>query len=150
MCIVRVLLIVIIAVGLFICGHSPADSRMKNVGEDFGKSWLAQNSNKYAASASPSNGSKDLWAWGGKPLGYEIIKGEIYPQIAPTELYYPMFMSNSTPILINGTRLIQNSNYVPPEFALNGFVNDPWYLAQLTERPVVVAYPAAGRASTLL
>lgn len=145
-----ILLIALVAAGLLICSHSPADSRIKNVGEDFGKSWLAQNTNKFAAVASSSNGSKDLWAWGGKPLGYEVIKGEIYPRIAPTELYYPMFMSNSTPILINGTRLQQNSNYIPAEFALNGFVNDPWYLAQLTERPVIVAYPAPGRASTLL
>ncbi len=143
-----ILVFTLAAIGLLLCSVSPAESLMKNVGEDFGKSWLTQNSNKFAAST--SNGSKDLWQWGGEPLGYEVSNGEIYPKIAPTEWYYPMFLSNSTPILINGTSLLLNPNYVPPEFVLNGFVNDPWYLAQLSERPVVVTYPVPGRASTLL
>lgn len=76
-----ILVIALTATGLLLCSFSPAGGLMKSVGEDFGKSWLTRNYNKFAAST--SNGSKDLWKWGGEPLGYEVSKGEIYPKIAP-------------------------------------------------------------------
>ena len=96
-----ILVIAFTAIGLLLCSFSYADTLMKNVGEDFGKSWLTQNSNKFAAIT--SNSSKTSGNREARPLGYEVSNGEIYPKIAPTEWYYPMFLSNSTPILINGT-----------------------------------------------
>jgi hypothetical protein len=59
-------------------------------------------------------------------------------------------MSNTTPILINGTALLKNPSYIPPDFMSPDFANDPWYLAQIEERPVVVVYPAPVGRSTLL
>lgn len=136
-----------IYLGISLCIISNALSPMQSVGEDFGKTWLAQYSNKFVTTS--TNNSNDLWKWGGKPLGYEVFQGRLYPLLAPTELYYPGFINNATPIYVNGTALLRNQwhlyrNYMSPDFAA-----DPWLLAQLTDRPVVVVYPAEDEKSTL-
>ncbi len=131
---------------LVMCGLALASPQMQNVGDEFGKTWLVENADKYAP---PTTGS-DLWNWGGNPLGYEVQNGKIYPVLAPSQWYYPTFMSNSTPLLVNGTAFLKNQIYVRPDFISPDYASDPWYLAQIMERPVIVTYPAPVGRSTLL
>ncbi len=134
----RLLLIILIALAL--CSLSLA--MPKEVGGDFGKSWLTQYSNKFVSnSGNNANGAKDLWNWGGKPRGYEVFNGKLYSLLAPTEWFYPEFLSNTTPIIINGTSLIKNRGSLPLDYLFPDFASDPWSLAQNTERPVMVIYP---------
>jgi hypothetical protein len=129
----RILLSLLLA--LVLCGLCLATTQ--NVGEDFGRYWLTQNSNKFV-----SGGANDLWNWGGKPRGYEVYNGTLYQLLAPTDWYYPAFMSNATPIVINGTALIRNANYAPIDLLFPDPKTDPWYIAQRTGRPVAVVHPA--------
>ncbi len=142
-----------------LCNLGLAAPQMQSVGSDFGKTWLAQNANKFAAAPSTNN-SNDLWNWGSKPQGYEVVDGQLYPITAPTRTIYPAFMTNTTPLVVNATSFWGNSNYISPDFATPNFmspyysfpdyISDPWFLAQLTERPVIVRYPANTKGSRLL
>ncbi len=155
-------MIMILIVALALCSLSLAMTQ--DVGGDFGKSWLIKYSNKFVSNKggdinsdtysnvnSNTNGNaNDLWKWGGKPQGYEVFNGKLYPMLAPTEWYYPAFMSNATPIIINGTALINEKAHTPVDFLFPDFASDPWSIAQNTERPVMVRYPAESGISTLL
>ena len=133
------------------CGLSMASQQMLSVGEEFGNTWLTENSHKFdAANTRSSNNSGDLWNWGGKPLGYEVMNNKVFPLIAPTQWFYPAFATNKTPIVVNGTALLMNRNYMFPNFVSSGFTEDPWLLAQLSEQPVIVVYPSPNPYSTLL
>jgi hypothetical protein len=146
----KALLIMLLALILSIatCSFCLAASSMQSVGGEFGQTWLTQYSNKFVTAS--SNNTNDLWKWGGKPHGYDVFLGKLYPLLAPTEVYYPGIMANTTPIVVNGTELMRNQRSLFLDFMSQGFVSDPWLLAQMTERPVVVVYPAEDRRSTLL
>jgi len=106
----------------------------QDVGGNFGKLWLEQHGVR-----SLSIGSNySLWDWGGVPHGYETTGGKLYPSGYPDQWYYPDFMTNSTPILINITAP-NSGNYSGLDSTSAGVVNeDPWVLAQITGRPVRV------------
>ena len=145
----RTILILIMAIAF--CGLSVASQQMLSVGEEFGNTWLTENSHKFdAANTRSSNNSGDLWNWGGKPLGYEVMNNKVFPLIAPTQWFYPAFATNKTPIVVNGTALLMNRNYMFPNFVSSGFTEDPWLMAQLSEQPVIVVYPSPNPYSTLL
>lgn len=107
-----------------------------NVGGDFGRSWLDQHGDKSVV----SQGKAGLWDWGGAPKGYQLIGGKLYPAGSDTtpQWYYPYFMTNATPIVINKSTLLTDKNYIPLDFLSPDFVNDPWVLAQISGRPVLV------------
>ncbi len=147
-------LIIILAIylGIALGSISLAASPMQSVGEEFGQTWLTQYSNKFVTSS--ANNTNDLWEWGGKPLGYDVFGGKLYPLLAPTEVYYPGFVTNTTPIVVNGTALMRDHrffylDYMGPDLMTSGFMSDPWLLAQMTERPVVVVYTSEDGRSTL-
>lgn len=142
------LILLAVYLGISLCSLSNALSPMQSVGEDYGKTWLAQHSNKFVTSS--TDNTNDLWGWGGKPRGYEVFQGKLYSLLSPTELYYPGLMTNTTPIYVNGTALLRNQWYLYPNYMSPEFLGDPWLLAQMTDRPVVVMYPADGEGSTLL
>jgi len=145
----RTILILIMAIAF--CGLSMASQQMLSVGEEFGNTWLTENSHKFdAANTRSANNSGDLWNWGGKPLGYEVMNNKVFPLIAPTQWFYPAFATNKTPIVVNGTALLMNRNYMFPNFVSSGFTEDPWLMAQLSEQPVIVVYPSPNPYSTLL
>ena len=140
-------------IALALCGLCFASSEMQNVGESYGKSWISQNSNKFDSSHSSSNNSADLWQWGGTPKGYGVMNGKVYPLLGYPEWYYPAFTANATPIVVNGTALLTDQEYVPPnipaEYAPQAPGVDPWLLSQLSGRPVYVVYPPANPGSSL-
>ncbi len=140
----RILLILFIALAL--CSLSLAMTQ--DVGGNFGDSWLIKYSNKFVSNKDSS--TNDLWYWGGTPHGYEVFNGKLYPLLAPTEWYYPAFMSNTTPIVLNGTALIKDKALMPIDLLFQDFMNDPGSIAQTTERPVMVMYPAGSGRDTLL
>jgi hypothetical protein len=145
----RTILIVIMTI--VICTPGMASQQMLSVGGEFGNAWLTENSHKFDAfNTKSANNGGDLWNWGGKPLGYEVMNNKIFPLIAPTQWFYPAFATNKTPIVVNGTALLMNRNYMLPNFMSSGFTEDPWLLAQLSEQPVIVVYPPANPYSTLL
>jgi hypothetical protein len=132
---------------LAFCSALLVQAKMQNVGGDFGRSWLEKNAAKSITSYNDSN----LWAWGGTPKGYSVIGSQLYPIIAPEQWFYPGFLSNSTPISLNGSSSINGQNSMPIDFLSHDFIYyDPWTLAQMTERPVVARYPLIHRGSTLL
>ncbi len=101
----------------------------QNFGGDFGRSWLQQ----HGAMPSTANANNSLWNWGSAPKGYTVSNGNLYSTVYGPEWYYPDFMTNSTPIVINGTS-VNNANYISPNF----MYEDPWILAQITGQPVIV------------
>jgi hypothetical protein len=108
------------------------------VGGDFGTSWL----NKFGHVQTKQESSGSLWNWGTAPKGYMVMNGQLYPEIQPPEIVYPWFMTNTTPITINGSTTMNYRYYMPQDFLTPDFVNDPWTLAQILERPVIVRYPS--------
>lgn len=140
----RILLILLIALAL--CSLSFAMTQ--DVGGDFGHSWLIKYSNKFASDKDSK--TNDLWNWGGKPRGYDVFNGKLYPMLAPAEWYYPAFTNNTTPIIMNGTALLNDRSLMPIDYLFPDFANDPWSIAQTTERPVMVRYPAGSGSNTLL
>ncbi|HWQ18247.1 MAG TPA: hypothetical protein VN455_00595 [Methanotrichaceae archaeon] len=122
---------------LAVLGCGLAASQIQAVGGDFGKSWIGMNSNKFPTSDTQNS----LWNWGGSPKGYERVGSTIQPVLAPSQVYYPSFMSNTTPVVVNGTTS-WNNNYMSPDFYSPDFVDNPWMLAEILERPVIVKYPA--------
>jgi hypothetical protein len=120
--------IICITLGM-ICMH-PACS-MQNVGEEFGASWLE---NYGTMPTSTLEIQKNLWGWGNAPKGYKINNGVLYPPGYEPQWYYPSFMANSSPIIINNTMV---DNYIMPySQSPNSFYTDPWLLSQLSGRPV--------------
>ena len=97
-----------------------------------------------------SDERNDLWSWGGIPRVYQVDKGQLYPASARTEWYYPLFPTNFTPLYLNSTAINSNRNYISTNFMSPDTIGDPWFLAQLLGRPVVVIYPGDDKASTLL
>jgi hypothetical protein len=147
------IIILAMCLGVTLCSFGFAVSSMQSVGGEFGQTWLTQYGNKFVTAS--SNNTNDLWKWGGKPRGYDVYQSKLYPLLAPTEVYYPGFITNTTPIFVNGTALMRNQrflylDYGAPDYMTSGFISDPWFLAQMTERPVMVMYPAENGRSTLL
>ena len=104
----------------------------QDVGGDFGKSWLEQ----HGTQLSPATGTQNsLWNWGTAPKGYTLSDGQIIPPGYGTQLYYPNFLTNSTPITLNSTNAV-SSNLVP-NFQSSISEGD-WLQAQLTGRPIAV------------
>ncbi len=99
------------------------------VGGDFGKQWLEQHG------ARPLDASKNsLWDWGGVPQGYKIIGDKLYPSGYIDQWYFPAFVANSTPILINITSANSGNNSLSADL----IQEEPWILAQIAGRPVRV------------
>jgi hypothetical protein len=147
------IIILAVCLGITLCSFGFAVSSMQSVGGEFGQTWLTQYGNKFVTAS--SNNTNDLWKWGGKPRGYDVYQSKLYPLLAPTEVYYPGFITNTTPIFVNGTALMRNQrflymDYAAPDYMTSDFISDPWLLAQMTERPVMVMYPAEDGRSTLL
>jgi hypothetical protein len=142
------LVLIVVALGSICVGSA----QMQNVGEDFGKSWLTQYGNKFPKA--DVNKSQDLWSWGGKPRGYAVFNGELYPMLAMPEYYYPLLtdntMKNTTPIIINATATVNSRSILPTNFMSPEYMTDPWFLAQITGQPVIVMYPGYDQGSTLL
>lgn len=109
----------------------PALAQPVQIGGDYGKSWLVNNGDRTVV-REPSGG---LWSWGTVPKGQYLTKGVLEP-IGASTIYYPSFVENSTPIILNSTTNL--AGYFPPDFSSPYFMDDPWFLAQLTGRPVII------------
>jgi hypothetical protein len=112
-------------------------SQYLDVGGEFGLSWLAKYGHKVAANN--TGNMSHLWDWGGRPKGYEVFNGTLHPLTDQTVWFYPAFMSNELPVIINGSALRYGRN-MPADFLSPYYTSDPWLMAQLLERPVAVAY----------
>jgi hypothetical protein len=121
-------------------------SQYLDVGGDFGLSWLAKYGHTVATNN--TNNTDNLWDWGGKPKGYEVFNGTLYPFTDQTVWFYPAFMSNELPVIINGTALRYSRN-MPADLLSPYYTSDPWLLAQFLERPVAVAYAGNSSGSSL-
>lgn len=121
-------LLVIALMAIFIL---PTVAAPLQISGEYGSSWLTNNGNKNVVKV-PQAGS--LWSWGTIPKGQYLSNGTLQP-IGSTTIYYPSFMESNAPLLINRTTDI--SGYFPPDFNSPYFMDDPWYISQLTGRPVV-------------
>jgi hypothetical protein len=137
----------ILSLLLVLLGASLAASQSQtlSVGGSYGAVWLSNYGNKFPGADSQNN----LWKWGGAPRGYERVGNAIQPVLAPSQIYYPQFMSNATPVVINATTQMYNGYYLPLDFYSPDMSSDPWMLAQQLERPVIVRYPSSPRSSVL-
>jgi hypothetical protein len=99
-----------------------------DVGGDYGSKWL----NNYGSMPIKTfETPNDLWNWGNVPKGYQLINGTAYPPGTVPQWYYPISFADYTPIVINKTK---SSN----PMTANSYEADPWLLAQLSGRPVVL------------
>ncbi|VVB72252.1 Uncharacterised protein [uncultured archaeon] len=122
------LLLAVILIGLF---AAPAFAQPTELGGDYGKRWLDSNGNKNIIQE-PSGG---LWSWGVVPKGHYLSNGTLEP-IGSSTIYLPSFAEDATPIVMNGTENL--ASYLPPDFSSPYFMDDPWFLSQITGRPVIV------------
>jgi hypothetical protein len=109
----------------------PGFAQPVQIGGDYGKNWLVNNGDRSVV-REPSG---DLWSWGTVPKGQYLTNG-VLESIGASTIYYPSFLENSTPIVLNSTANL--AGYFPPDFSSPDFLDDPWFLAQLTGRPVIV------------
>lgn len=135
---------------LILIGTIQAAAQMQTTGGDFGKTWLEG----HGASTVSSDEKNNLLNWGSYPRGYQVINGQVKPILASTKIYYPLFMTNSTPVYINGTAAMDERNYTRQDFLSQDFlspdfIEDPWLYAQMIEQPVIVFYPANTKGSVL-
>jgi hypothetical protein len=106
---------------------------MQNVGAEFGKTWLEDFGTKPISTLEIQ---KNLWDWGNAPKGYKIHNGVLYPPGYEPQWYYPSFLVNNSPIIINNTMV---NNYLSPNSqSPYSFYTDPWLLSQLSGRPVAM------------
>jgi hypothetical protein len=124
-----VLILAILATAAFCLLTSLAQPTQ--IGGDYGKSWLVNNGDKSVV-REPSGG---LWSWGTVPKGQYLTNGTLEP-IGASTIYYPSFVENSTPIIMNNTANL--AGYFLPDFSSPYFMDDPWFMAQLTGRPVII------------
>lgn len=104
------------------------------VGGNFGKSWLEQ----HGAHSFVSGAKNSLWNWGGSPHGYTTDGIKLYPSGYLDQWYYPAFVTNSTPILINISAANSGNRSLSTAPSADAVYEDPWVLAQITGRPVRV------------
>jgi len=112
----------------------PLSYGFQSVGEDFGTSWLEKYGTKPISTMEIANG---LWNWGAAPKGFGLHNGILYPPGTEPQWYYPTSYSDYTPIILNRTDLSINPS-------LNSLNVDPWLLAQLSGRPVVLVKEPKG------
>lgn len=109
----------------------PAMAAPLQISGEYGSGWLANNGNKNVVKV-PQSGN--LWSWGTIPKGQYLYNGTLKP-IGDTTIYYPSFLESNSPLYVNRTTNI--NGYFPPDFSSPYFMDDPWYISQLTGRPVV-------------
>jgi len=104
---------------LAVCYAQPT-AKFQSASGDFARTWLngllAQNPQR------AENKSGDLWSWGGVPLGYTLVNGELVP------------IQNSTIWTTNSNRIVNwlGDTYINPYLGTplygNGsFVAEPYY-----------------------
>jgi hypothetical protein len=107
------------------------------VGGDYGRNWLNNSGSKNIIAS-----SSGLWDWGQTPSGYLLINGKLVPTgDSGSTLFYPAFMTNSTPIIgnkslnapLNGPRGLTLS-----QLASSYMYEDPWAVAQSSGQPVLI------------
>jgi hypothetical protein len=116
----------------------PAFSQPVSVGGSFGANWLATNGN---TGIIPN--ATGLWGgWGQIPLGNILENGKLVStgNSGDTQLIYPAFVTNPTPII--GNKSINSAQYYPrgltaADLASPWLSEDPWAIAQSTGQPVL-------------
>lgn len=112
----------------------PLSYGFQSVGEDFGTMWLEKHGTQPISTLEIAN---NLWNWGAAPKGFKLHNGTLYPPGTEPQLYYPSSITDYTPLIINRT----DSSKYPTRISLD---TDPWLLAQLSGRPVVLIKDPAG------
>ena len=103
-------------------------SGYEDVGGSFGISWLE----KYGtAPVNTIETPNNIWNWGNAPKGFVLRNGTLFPPGTVPQWYYPVLITDFTPIVINQSELSS------PQLG-NSYATDPWLLAQLTGRPVTL------------
>jgi len=97
------------------------------VGGDYGVSWLEEHGTKPRVEETRNN----LWSWGSAPKGFKIYNGTLYPPGQAPQWYYPSYVTEGTPIIINSSA----AGGRPADYA----DLDPWLTAQLSGRPVFIS-----------
>ncbi|VVB68965.1 Uncharacterised protein [uncultured archaeon] len=116
----------------------------QQISGEFGQKWISDFKAKNPETQS-SDLKNDLWAWGSKPHGKDILDGKLVDaNLTPATiaaLNWMQAMGYSNPVIMNSSNpygsFTQNIGLVS---------DDPWILAQQLGRPVVanniLYYPA--------
>ncbi len=125
----RTILIILVAALLTV----PAISQTTQVSGDFGKAWINQSGTNKAADQTSNPG---LWSWGATPKGRTLSNGKLMPE-TPGMVIYPAFPTNTIPIIINATTASEAVSGNNSSQVNNPYISDdPWYIAQSSDRPV--------------
>lgn len=123
----KALLLAIICISAISVLASPSLG-YEDVGGDYGSSWLEKYGDMPVSTMETPN---VLWNWGSAPKGFVLKNGTLFPPGTAPQWYYPTSIIDYSPIVLNKTE-ISNSQLG------NYNMMDPWLLAQLTGRPVVM------------
>ncbi len=110
----------------------PVLSQPTNVGGTYGESWITNNGNKNVV---PTEAG--LWNWGNIPKGQMLSNGHL-TQAGPGYLIYPNLPTEGvTPIVVNATAPAGLASLNATQLNNPYLTEDPWYIAQSTEQPVL-------------
>lgn len=105
----------------------------QQVGGDFGRAWLQSMEQVDNVETNRTNATTDgLWSWGSVPKWHMLVGGRL-EYMGSGMWFYPAFPANSTPIIENASLSAKNA----PDFASPEMLNDPWMIAQVSDRPVL-------------
>jgi hypothetical protein len=110
----------------------PVLAQPLQVGGEYGLNWLTNFGSKNVV----RDVGGGLWSWGTVPKGQYLFNNTLHP-IGTSTWIFPAFMDNATPLLINDTTPTASANLFPPDFGSPAFMDDPWFVAQITGQPVV-------------
>ncbi len=118
---------------LLAAGVTAFGAGMVSVGGDYGAAWLAGQPERL----STDNGG-GLWTWGGTPSGMKVLNGSLVPEEDDEDIDYDDIgwlgtEFKGTPIKLNQSASTGAANFLYPFYS-----NDPWFLSQHYERPILI------------
>ncbi len=121
--------VIVLALALLIV---PVMSQPTDVGGTYGESWITNSGNKNVVSTEAG-----LWNWGNLPKGQMLSNGQL-TRVGPGMLIYPTLPTEGiTPIIVNATAPAGLATLNATQLDNPYLTQDPWYIAQSTEQPVL-------------
>jgi len=118
---------------LLAVGVAAFGAEMVSVGGDYGAAWLASQPERM-----PTNSSGGLWSWGGAPTGMKVVNGSLVHQNNDEEIDYYDIGWLGTEFQGSPLRLNLSNSAGTADFLYPFSSNDPWFLSQHYERPILV------------
>jgi len=118
---------------LIAAGVTAFGTETVSVGGDYGTSWLASQPERIS-----TDSVSGLWSWGSTPIGTKVVNGSLvneydYDEIDYDDIGWLGTDYQGNPVKLNLSNLSGSVDFLYPFYS-----NDPWFLSQHYEIPIVV------------